>query len=531
LKYKNHIGFISLALLLLLFCCAKEKRDNPFDGNGANWHPPVVKAMADASVNINDSITITATATDNGAVMKYFWALNGITYTDSTTAGSLRTAFGSAGAKKVIVKVVDDDGIFPQPDTCLIIVTPSPPILTPKKDTAVSKTMSVTENVIAVDTNSTGKIVKYYWDIGANGWDDSTDAGTYTFTKPEGGPMAVIWDARDDDKLISADTFRILFSRPPTSAAMIEPVNGDTADWVDYDPSTYKGTILLRYSGTDPDGSADTLTYILKIGKSLASLSEVYKGKNTSYTATGIETATNYYWQITATDLFGESVVSNGTFVSIAFPIDIDGILYHYVKLGKQLWTIENLRTTRFNDGTTIPKVTDMIAWNALLTPGYFYFNNTANLDTIKKCGAFYNWYAVNTKKLAPKGWHVTTDADWSTLETYLIANGYNYDGTTTLNKVAKSMATKTDWKASGNTGAIGNDLSKNNRSGFSAFPAGYRQKNSLFLAIGQYSIWWKDSEFNTSNVYSSELDYREPSLRSFYYDKGCGLSVRLVRD
>src|ERR1035441_4507351 len=90
---------------------------------------------------------------------------------------------------------------------------------------------------------------------------------------------------------------------------------------------------------------------------------------------------------------------------------DIDGNVYQTVKIGNQIWTVENLRVTRFNDGTAIPLDTSTATWdsiwnNGLTIPAYCYYNNMTNTDSIKKWGALYNWYAVNTGKLAPKGWH-----------------------------------------------------------------------------------------------------------------------------
>jgi uncharacterized protein (TIGR02145 family) len=165
---------------------------------------------------------------------------------------------------------------------------------------------------------------------------------------------------------------------------------------------------------------------------------------------------------------------------------DIDGNVYQTVKIGNQVWTVENLRTTRYNDGISINLITDSAAWSkSLIRYGaawskaskgaYCYYNNMTDADSIKKYGALYNWYAIDTKKLAPKGWHVPTNAEWDTLQNYLIANGYNWDGTTTGNKIAKSMAAQTDWKTDTNPGATGNDLFKNNKSGFSALPGGWR--------------------------------------------------------
>jgi len=98
---------------------------------------------------------------------------------------------------------------------------------------------------------------------------------------------------------------------------------------------------------------------------------------------------------------------------------DIDGNVYDTVKIGTQIWIIENLKTTKYNDGTSIPMVTDSAAWINLTTPGYCWHKNTS-ASYKNTYGALYNWYAVNTGKLAPKGWHVPSDAEWTTLITYL---------------------------------------------------------------------------------------------------------------
>ena len=113
------------------------------------------------------------------------------------------------------------------------------------------------------------------------------------------------------------------------------------------------------------------------------------------------------------------------------------------------------------------------------------------DLENIKKFGALYNWYAVNTLKLAPKGWHVPNDAEWDTLQNYLTTNGYNWDGTTKENKIAKALAARTDWAFSKDSGAIGNDLTKNNRSGFSALPGGSRNYGGHGFSDGKFIVWY----------------------------------------
>jgi uncharacterized protein (TIGR02145 family) len=213
---------------------------------------------------------------------------------------------------------------------------------------------------------------------------------------------------------------------------------------------------------------------------------------------------------------------------------DIDGNVYHAIRIGNQVWTVENLRTTRYNDGFAIPLVTDSTAWGFLTTPGYCFYNNTTNADSIKKFGALYNWYAINpanTKKIAPVGWHVPADAEWDTLQNYLIANGYNWDGTTTGNKIAKSLAAKTDWHAYIDPGTIGADLTKNNRSGFSALPGGCRFNNGYFNNIGSNGFWWSATELDASYAYDRFLYYVSDTPFRSNYDKSCGFSIRLLRD
>lgn len=209
---------------------------------------------------------------------------------------------------------------------------------------------------------------------------------------------------------------------------------------------------------------------------------------------------------------------------------DIDGNVYTTVKIGNQIWTVENLRTTKYNDGTPIPLVTDNTAWAALRTQGYCYYHNTTDTEKIKKYGALYNWYVVETKKLAPKGWHVPSDYEWNVLEDYLIANGYNWDGSKVFNKTAKSVAAKTDWVATREIGTAGYDLTKNNKSGFSAIPSGFREHSGDFILFGYISRWWSTTEYDVSHAYLRNL---HSTFVSMYRGstKRCGYSVRLVKD
>jgi uncharacterized protein (TIGR02145 family)/uncharacterized repeat protein (TIGR02543 family) len=210
---------------------------------------------------------------------------------------------------------------------------------------------------------------------------------------------------------------------------------------------------------------------------------------------------------------------------------DISGNVYTTVKIGNQVWTVENLRTTKFNDGTAIPRVTDNAAWADLQTPGYCYYDNATNGDSTRKWGALYNWFAVNTRKLAPAGWHVPDTADWNILKAYLITNGYGWDGTPTDDRIGKSLAATTDWNASSAPeDEICSNLSKNNKSGFSALPGGCRiGGDGTFADLRYFGYWWCSTVTSLPCYYY--LWYGNGYLSRYNFDKRTGLSVRLVLD
>ena len=208
---------------------------------------------------------------------------------------------------------------------------------------------------------------------------------------------------------------------------------------------------------------------------------------------------------------------------------DSDGNVYTTIVIGNQVWTIENLRTTKYNDGTDIPLVTDDTEWTNLTSPGYCWYNNTTDVAEQKKWGALYNWYAVNTAKLAPAGWHVPRDAEWDTLQKFLKASGYTTgwlcDGT---QSIAQSMAAKTDWSGASAVCAPGYNLSINNRSGFSALPGGFRNIWGKFNEINHEGRWWSATEDSTSYYLSSV----SPNLNRFdSNNKMMGYNVRCVQD
>lgn len=209
---------------------------------------------------------------------------------------------------------------------------------------------------------------------------------------------------------------------------------------------------------------------------------------------------------------------------------DSEGNNYTTVTIGTQTWMAENLKTTRYNDGTSIPLTTDMTTWSIETSPGYCWYNNDS--ITYKKIyGALYNYYTVKTGKLAPTGWHVPTDTEWTIMESFLIANGYNYDGTITGSKVAKSMASTNDWQVYSVIGTIGYDLTKNNNSGFSACSAGNRWRDGSFNYKGIGGFWWSLTERSNTSALMRSLIFASSVLLGGEDDNQFGLSVRCIKD
>jgi uncharacterized protein (TIGR02145 family) len=156
------------------------------------------------------------------------------------------------------------------------------------------------------------------------------------------------------------------------------------------------------------------------------------------------------------------------------------------------------------------------MAWASLNTPGYCWYNNDS-VTYSNPYGALYNWYTVNTGKLAPKGWHVPTDAEWDTL----ITISWRCDGG---RKALKSTGT-TYWQ-SPNTGAT-------NSSGFSALPGGYRDYFGKFFSVGYNGNWWSSTAFNAKHSWYRYMDYNNMNVNRDNYSglNNSGFSVRCVRD
>ncbi|HEY5370416.1 MAG TPA: fibrobacter succinogenes major paralogous domain-containing protein [Hanamia sp.] len=204
---------------------------------------------------------------------------------------------------------------------------------------------------------------------------------------------------------------------------------------------------------------------------------------------------------------------------------DIDGHQYKTVKIGTQVWMAENLNVSHFRNGDLIPEAKDNAAWVKIFKygkPAWCNYNNDSGYG--QKYGKLYNLNAVKDRRnLAPKGWHIPNDADWTTLTNYL--GGWRLAG--------KKMKTTYGWvKATMGDNDRGNGT---NESGFSALPTGSRNDDGKFgngeVVKDQFATWWSSSKRDTYNSLPFNVDGGSGGFGDNDADKGCGFSIRCVKD
>jgi uncharacterized protein (TIGR02145 family) len=209
---------------------------------------------------------------------------------------------------------------------------------------------------------------------------------------------------------------------------------------------------------------------------------------------------------------------------------DIDGNIYTSVKIGTQTWLVQNLRTTRYRNGDAIPNLSNNGAWITTNTGAYSMYDNDPENGAVY--GYLYNWHAVNDRRnIAPAGWHIPSQEEWLTLENYLSANGFNFDGTKTGNKFAKSLASRTLWKGSNMPGGPGNNMSVNNSTNFTGLPGGGRYGNSgVFFSKSEAAFWWTRDESTTVEAYYRGLFYGYSFFSNFVSSKNLGFGIRCIK-
>jgi uncharacterized protein (TIGR02145 family) len=257
------------------------------------------------------------------------------------------------------------------------------------------------------------------------------------------------------------------------------------------------GAGSLTYNITGTPSASGTANFALNIGGQTCTLSRtVNSGGSSSSASCG---ATNVH-------------NPNLTYGSMT---DQDGNTYKTIVIGTQEWMAENLKASHYRNGDLIPVVTNPNTWAGLSTGATCWYNNDSATYNCPY-GKLYNWYAaVDARNLCPAGWHVPTDAEWTTLGNYLggdaIAGG-------------KMKSTGTQYWQSPNTAA-------DNSSGFSGLPGGYRANYGTFFDIGNYGFWWSSTEFDPNFAWYRYLDYGYGNVYIGYSYKLDGFSVCCLRD
>jgi uncharacterized protein (TIGR02145 family) len=228
----------------------------------------------------------------------------------------------------------------------------------------------------------------------------------------------------------------------------------------------------------------------------------------------GLNIGITYHFRVKADNQLGTSYGDDMTFTTPSNVIDYDGNTYPTVVIGNQTWMATNLKTTHYMDGSTISLVTSNNSWSSLTTGAYCTYNNDpTNLNVL---GALYNWFAVmDSRNLCPSGWHVPSDAEWSTLTTFL-------GGQTIAGGKMKEIGT-THW-LNPNTGA-------DNFSGFTGLGASVRDNYGVFGILGQYAYWWTTTENSSTLAWRRKLFNDDPTIGVATNNKLDGFSIRCIKN
>lgn len=290
-----------------------------------------------------------------------------------------------------------------------------------------------------------------------------------------------------------------------------------------------QGTTATLAGNAPPEGGSGLWSIVSGTGGSIAQ-----PGSPTSQFSGVAGNTYTLLWMLTAPNGCSDSDEVNISFANNcpATVTDVDGNTYNTVQVGDQCWMKQNLKTTKYRNGSNITYPgSNNTTWQNNTTGAYAWYNNDiANKNTY---GALYNWHAVNnTAGLCPAGWHVPTDAEWTTLTEYVSSQPeYLCDGNS--NYIAKALAATTLWFTHTGTCSIGNNMAANNATGFSGLPGGDRFNNGTYSAVEHFGHFWSSTESSivATLAMSRILRYDSPWVyRSGDY-KAYGFSVRCLRD
>ena len=218
-------------------------------------------------------------------------------------------------------------------------------------------------------------------------------------------------------------------------------------------------------------------------------------------------------------------IMSHGCASKISYVFDIDGNRYSTILIGNQEWLKENLRTTRFHDGSSIPEVIDQTEWRHIDTPAFVWYENDSNHKD--PYGALYNWYAVDSRNdLCPEGWRVATDKDWKELEEYLGMAPEEIDGTAMRGEEEGGKLKEAGYEKWGRP-----NIGATNESGLSIIPSGRRATTGFFIGLYSGGTIWTSTESSLASACYRHFATGSAQIgRNPEGDKKLGLAVRCIR-
>ena len=198
---------------------------------------------------------------------------------------------------------------------------------------------------------------------------------------------------------------------------------------------------------------------------------------------------------------------------------DVDGNTYQTVIIGDQNWMAENLKTTRYATGDTIPNVINKEKWLNLTDGAWSYYKNDEKFNEVY--GKLYNWYnVIDERNVCPNGWHVPSDAEWKILADFIISNGHE-------GREGLALKSINGWNTFDGLSGNGTD-----DYGFHALPGGNRNINGNFSNLGKNGYWWSTSEHaNPVNAWSRYLYSNNRNIMNYEDFKNYGFSIRCLQD